>query len=130
MKREFQEVTYSDLAFKPELDQNGDLRTVKDVNSIKQAIFTLFHTIPGSRVMMPNYGASLQPFLFEVFDEETAKSMYGYILEAIKVFEPRITVDKLNIKVFEESQTYEITLKYTIRANQTEDTISFQLEKL
>lgn len=121
---------YSDLSFHPGLTQNGDLTVVKDNDSIKQAIFTLFHTIPGSRVMAPAYGASLQPFLFEPFDESTANDMLRYIREAIDVFEPRINTDSIDININEANQSYEIDLYYTIIDTQVSESIAFRLERL
>ena len=130
MQREKKPERYSDLSFNPSLDQNGDLTIVKDNKSITQAIFTLFHTVPGSRVMMPGYGASLKPFLFENFDEDTARKMGEYITDAIRKFETRITLDQVEININEENNSFEIQLFYKIIDTQQNDQLSFKLERL
>jgi len=130
MKRERKPERYSDLAFKPGLDQNGDLTVVKNNDSISQALFTLFHTVQGSRVMAPGYGASLLPFLFETFDESTASKMGDYIRSAVERFEPRIFLDKVKINISEAEGIYEIEIFYKIRDTQEISSISFNLERL
>lgn len=130
MKREKKPERYSDLAFSPALDQNGDLSIVKDNDSISQAIYTLFHTVQGTRVMAPGYGASLAPFLFEPFDEGTANKMGSFIRSAIERYEPRIFLDKITININEPESRYEIDLLYKIRDTQEQQSITFNLERL
>lgn len=130
MKREIKPERYSDLSFNPSLDQNGDFSIVKDNKSIGQALFTLFHTAPGTRVMAPGYGASLSPFLFEPFDESTASKMGNFIRGAIQRYEPRVNLDKVSININEDESRYEIELFYKIFDVQQTQSITFNLERL
>jgi len=130
MKRERKPENYSDLAFNPALDQNGDFSVVKNNDSISQALFTLFHTIPGSRVMAPGYGASLIPFLFEPFDENTASKLGTFIKSTVDRYEPRIILDKVSIDINESENRYDVDLFYKIVNTEIVQSITFNLERL
>lgn len=75
----------------------GLLATQSGVDQIKSDLLALLLTNPGERVMLPTYGTPLRTLFFDpndVFTEQRARDM---IVAAITTWEPRITVEHIEI---------------------------------
>lgn len=96
----------------PFLTTNGKLleRQVDD-RLIKNDLLQLLLTAPGERVMRPDFGTGIRPYLFEQIDNTGIEILRQSILDAIEKFERRVTVSEvvidrddsnnlLNIKVY------------------------------
>jgi len=62
-------------------------------NNIKQ----LFATVPGERIMLPNFGLDLGLFLFEPLDEQTFENIKLKIISAITAYVPQVKILKLSV---------------------------------
>jgi len=60
---------------------------------IKNDLLQLLFTVPGERVMSPDFGVNLRNFPFEQLDEESLASIEQEIRDKIIRFEPRVLVD-------------------------------------
>lgn len=67
------------------------------VEQLKSDLLILLLTNPGERVMMPDYGTPLRQLLFEPNDSIVQDQAREMIISAITVWEPRITVDQIEI---------------------------------
>lgn len=106
-------VTYTDL----HLDVVGypvntprDILVDTDIDAIKNSISNLFNTIPGQKLLSPNYGLSLMQYLFEPVTTNTANIIGETILNGITRFEPRVVVDKIKVSGNSDNNQYTITL--------------------
>jgi uncharacterized protein len=106
-------VTYTDL----HLDVIGypvntprDILVDNDIDAIKNSISNLFNTIPGQKLLSPNYGLSLMQYLFEPVTTNTANIIGETILNGITRFEPRVVVDKIKVSGNSDDKQYTITL--------------------
>lgn len=106
-------VTYTDL----HLDVIGypvntprDILVDNDIDAIKNSISNLFNTIPGQKLLSPNYGLSLMQYLFEPVTTSTANIIGETILNGITRFEPRVVVDKIKVSGNSDDKQYTITL--------------------
>lgn len=75
----------------------GFFRTQRGINQIKSDLIALLLTHPGERVMLPEFGTPLKNLIFEPNDgflEEEARNM---IIESIRTWEPRITVEEISV---------------------------------
>ena len=106
-------VTYTDL----HLDVVGypintprDILVDTDLDAIKNSISNLFNTIPGQKLLSPNYGLSLKQYLFEPVTTSTANMIGETILNGITRFEPRVVVDKIKVSGNSDDKQYTITL--------------------
>lgn len=128
--------TYTDL--KLDLDfsytQNNELLKNKEIKdlvvdydyaAIRNSIFNIITTVPGQRILNPNFGINLQKYLFLRVSETTARNIGNDILNAISKFEPRVKIQNINVEVDETNQQYEITL--TLVMFTLETTSSFRL---
>ena len=81
-------------AFPPAFDlTSGQVQMVEADKDIHQSLEILFSTIPGERIMEPDYGCDLKAHVFDTIDETTLTHIKTLITDAILYFEPRIIVD-------------------------------------
>lgn len=94
--------------------EQKDIRADYDVNAIKNSIFNLFTTIPGQKLLNPIFGLNLLQFLFTGITAANARLLGDTILRGIIKFEPRVSVDKINVAPDEENQQYIIGLVLSV----------------
>ncbi len=78
------------------VDAAGRLRSVVDLDSVRQSLLLLLATRPGERLMRPHYGCELHRILFQPNDATTAGLAIHYVRRAIERWEPRIEVLRLD----------------------------------
>jgi phage baseplate assembly protein W len=96
----------------------GGIAMVDGNDSVRQAIFLLLSTVPGERVMRPDYGCLVHRLVFSPNDDTTAGLAIHYVRQAIKRWEPRVEVLKVDATRSPESpEQLDILLEYRVRAN-------------
>ena len=101
------------------LDPTGGLAMVEMGESVRQAIFLLLTTIPGERVMRPDYGCDLHHLVFSPNDETTAGLAIHYVRRALDLFEPRVEVVRIDAQASpDDPGRLDVALEYRIRASQ------------
>ena len=91
-----------------------DLVLSYNEEAIKNSLKTLFTTIPGQKILNPEYGMNLMHFLFYPVNAYYARSIGETILASIHLYEPRITVTNVNVYPDEEQSEYKIHIYYTL----------------
>lgn len=71
---------------------------VSEEANVHNSLQVLIATLPRERIMQPDYGCSLNDFLFEPLDTALAARMTDRIEAAIIKFEPRVRVIKVNLE--------------------------------
>ena len=108
------------------LSLHGGIDMVDDHDSVRQAILLLLSTMPGERVMRPDYGCQLHRLTFSPNDETTAGLAIHYVRQALDLWEPRIEVLRLDAERNpENSEQLTISLDYRVRATQQIDATTF-----
>jgi phage baseplate assembly protein W len=90
--------------------EQRDIVVDYDVAAIKNSIFNIFTTIPGQKILNPIFGLNLLYYLFTGITAENARMLGDTILKGITKFEPRVTVDNINITTDYDNQQYTIDL--------------------
>jgi len=85
---------------------SGDVRPITNETAIKRSIMNLIKTKKGTRPFNPEYGCDISNYLFSYEPGFTEYNMKKEITDAINKYEPRVSIDEVDIK-FEE---YGITL--------------------
>ena len=99
--------------------RSGRLAMVDGEASIRQSIFMLLTTIPGERVMRPDYGCDLYRLTFSPNDETTAGLAIHYVRQALDLFEPRVEVVRLDAGANpDDPGRLDVALEYRVRATQ------------
>lgn len=87
-----------------------DMKVAFDLNAIKNSITNLFNTLPGERILLPDYGCDLRRFIFEPITDMMAKHIGRIIETSINKWEPRIRIVSINIDGYAETNEYVIAL--------------------
>lgn len=134
MKRfETDQFNYVDIDFNPGPNYKGDISIVTDKEAIKQSLISIFNTPKGSRLMLPGFGCDVHGFLFEPYDETTARLIAEEIEQSFEIYEPRISIVKINVNMnFKDvdSHMYKVEVLYKIRETRENDSLTLELEKL
>jgi phage baseplate assembly protein W len=107
------------------LSEQGDFtnnQTVKEL--IKQNFKNLLLTVPGERIMYPDFGVGIKRFLFEQKGTGVLENIGGVINSQVKIYLPYIDIVNLNIEddsVSEEIVYIKIT--YFIKPLSEQDVI-------
>jgi len=102
--------TYSDLHLDFANPINKDVQADYDTAAIKNSIYALFNTLPGQNLLNPTYGLNLAQYLFEPISESIGRTIGNVIVAGLNQYEPRITIQNVNITLNYDEQTYYIDL--------------------
>jgi hypothetical protein len=113
--------TYIDLEVDLEIDytktnplynikEQKDIVADYDLKALKNSIYNIFTTMPGQKILNPIFGLNLLQFLFTGISTANARILGDTILQGLTRFEPRITVDNINITTNTDEQQYIIDL--------------------
>ena len=71
---------------------SGVLSRQEDDKLVKNDLLQLLLTLPGERVMMPNFGTELRATVFDQLDSATIEMLKQDVSQAIAQYEPRVSV--------------------------------------
>jgi hypothetical protein len=99
------------------LSAQGGIGMVEGEAVVRQAVLLLISTVPGERVMRPEYGCDLYQLLFSLNDDTTAGMAIHYISLALRRWEPRIDIVRLDATANPvRPEVLDIMLVYRVRA--------------
>jgi phage baseplate assembly protein W len=106
-------------AFPPSFDKNtGMVNLSSDVKDIEESLQILLSTDLGERVMQPNYGCDLQPYLFDPLNATLIGYLKDRVRNAILFYEPRIQVISVDVTALDSAELwagrFRITVTYDI----------------
>jgi uncharacterized protein len=105
-------------AFPPAFDRdNGTVEMVSDVTDIGQSLNILLSTSLGERVMQPNYGCALQPYLFEPLNASLIGYLKDRVSNAILFYEPRIQVLSVEVTALDSTELWAGKFRITVTYN-------------
>lgn len=93
-----------------------DIRTDVDEAAVSNSIVNLFNTIPGQNLLNPEYGLNLMQYVFAAANDTTARLIGKTIMDNLSIYEPRVSVQSININVRPDEQTFVVTLSIVIPA--------------
>jgi hypothetical protein len=103
---------------------SGGIALATEEESIRQALLLLLTTIPGERVMRPDYGCDLYRLLFSPNDDTTAGLAIYYVRRAVERWEPRVDVLEVDATRHPEvDNCLNILLSYRIRQSLRMDSL-------
>jgi len=106
----------------------GSIDMVAGEDSVRQAILLLLSTVPGERVMRPDYGCNLHQLIFSPNDATTAGLAIHYVRRAIERWEPRAEILTLDAERNpNRPELLDIFLEYRVRATQRVEQLTFSV---
>jgi hypothetical protein len=104
----------------------GTVDMVCDDADIQQSLTVLFTTFKAERVMLPDYGSTLQSFVFASLDSALVANIKSALANAILYYEPRISVLDIGVTAMDELEgALQITVTYLIRQTNTRSNMVF-----
>jgi phage baseplate assembly protein W len=79
------------------LDSEQGIEMSRDDDDIAESLHILLSTVPGERLMNPEYGCDLQSQVFQNINNSTKVIIEDLIATAILYFEPRIRLIGVNV---------------------------------
>lgn len=104
---------------------NGDVVDMVGFDAINNSLTNIFTTFQGSRRMIPDFALPIYRLLFEQIDAQTSGILADLILQAIRIWEPRIIVKGITVDARPDENTYIVTLNYTVVGNSREQIQTF-----
>ena len=80
-----------------QLNSQGSIALAQGQMEIEQSIRIILETIPGERVMRPEFGCRVWELMFAPRNAATEAQLIEYVQEALRVWEPRIDVTAVDI---------------------------------
>jgi len=102
-----------DLSFLPH-PVSGDIRVLKNEDSIKRAVRNLVQTIDGERPFQSNLGTDVTRSLFDFVDYGTASVITQQIFDVLRGFEDRIANTLVRVDPRPDENTFEVFISYDI----------------
>lgn len=99
-----------------DVDNRRDLKISPDEYAIKNSLINLFNTLPGQRILIPQYGCDLHGYLFESVSVTTAKLLGNTIKRAIEQWEPRVDIENINVLADPDNNQYQVTISVIVPA--------------
>ena len=116
-------------SFPPEFHKHANaigVKMVAEEEDIGESLRILLSTVPGERIMQPSYGCGLHTMVFETINESTITELKDIIERAVLFFEPRITLESVDIDTDESLEgRLKIQLNYTVRKTNTRSNIVY-----
>ena len=92
----------------------NDVLAVTGDDAVKRSIKNLLLTVAGEVPFFPTFGSRIHRLLFEPIDAVTTALLQSEIRATIQAFEPRVTIQKLDVVPTDDENRYEITLTLEI----------------
>ena len=109
----------SGWAFPAAITRSGTVRLVSGLEEVDAAIRMILSTVPGERVMRPEFGCAMWELLFAPLTASTLGLIEQAVREALDRWEPRIELQTVTAVGEQATGTVHITVAY--RARSTND---------
>jgi phage baseplate assembly protein W len=103
-------------AFPAAINRNGSVRLVTGVEEVDAAIRMILSTVPGERVMRPDFGCAMWEQIFAPLTAGTVGLIEQAVREALERWEPRIQLAAVSAAPEQDTGTVHITVSYRIKA--------------
>lgn len=113
-----------DLTFAKRPD--NDVYKKNDAAAVKQSVKNILLTNYAEKPFVPEFGANLNDFLFNLDTEFDSDLIEESIIQAINDYEPRAQV--LNVNVTANGEYHEVIATVTFRVLSTNDTVTIELD--
>ena len=100
----------------PALVHGRRLALSGEETNISESIWTILATAPGERVMRPDFGCGLHDLVFAMPDAATIGRVREKVMNALVQWEPRISVQAVDVEIKDRGEVLLINIHYTVRS--------------
>ena len=98
----------------PVPDEDGSIGWPDFTTSVRQMIEVILRTAPGEQLMRPAFGAGLEALINQPNTLTTRAEAQDRITAALRAYEPRILVDRLDVDPGADPRELIVTLAYRL----------------
>jgi phage baseplate assembly protein W len=114
------------LAFPLQVNPRGGVALAAGERDIEQAIRIILETVPGERVMRPEFGCRIHELIFAPNNASTHGLIIHYIERALERWEPRIQVREVEVTTDPSNgAALLVEIKYEIKDSHDERSIVY-----
>ena len=99
---------------------------------VKQNVKMILLTVPGERIMDPNFGVGLVRYLFEPNNGTTFETLKSKIVEQLNKYYPYVEIIDLlvdsNVDGYNNPHALSVKLRYFIKSSSLEDVLEVVLD--
>ncbi len=106
----------SGWAFPAQVTPGGSVRLVSGGEEIDAALRMIIETVPGERVMRPDFGCAVWEQVFAPVNPRTLGLIEQRVREAVARWEPRIALDSVTAFPDGDGAVVRIEISYRVRA--------------
>jgi phage baseplate assembly protein W len=106
----------SGWGFPAAISRAGSVRLVSGVEELDASIRMILSTVPGERVMRPDFGCAMWELVFAPLTAGTVGLIEQAVRESIERWEPRIVLDRVAAFADPAEGTVLIEIGYQVRA--------------
>lgn len=110
----------------PDASGRMDWPTLEE--SVRQTIQVILSTRPGEQLMRPRFGAGLTQFLHEPNTLATRRRIRDAVRDSLNTWEPRITVDRVDVATGDAPGTVRVELAYRLKRTGQGRTLGLTLQ--
>ena len=121
---------YSDIDLSFTRERSGDIKKLKDVDAVSNAIKNIFTTRQFSRRMLQEFSLNPYNYLFEQIDEITARELGNLMIEAVNMWDDRVVIYDLLVKPEADKNQYNIHVKFTIKNIKESGEVDFIISRI
>ena len=99
------------------------------MSEVNQCIQLLISTVPGERVMRPEYGCRLYTKVWENLDTIASEGLTD-IREAIETYEPRVRLVSVNSRIFRDEGRVMFAVQYRLKDSNVVENLVFPFSKI
>jgi phage baseplate assembly protein W len=117
------------ISFPPRIGADGRLAWSEGEDNVRESIRVILLTEQHERLMLPTFGGGLSSYLFEPNIVSTRALMAERIKKALAAWEPRISVDTIQIEPdSQDAQVAIISITYKLVATQVVERMNLSLQ--
>jgi len=116
------------IAFPPRVGSDGRVAWSEGEQNVREAIRVILMTEQRERLMLPEFGGGLGPFLFEPNTVTTRHLIKERIQKALALWEPRIEVEAVSVEADPgDAQAAVATITYKLVATQARERVNLNV---
>jgi len=108
----------------------GDVSTRTNEAAIKRALRNLILLKRGDKPFHPEISCGVTDLLFEPATPMTAIRIQNEIQRVIKAYEPRVTLNTVNVDLNRDGNSFTVSMSYSVKNTLKPDQFTFSLERL
>lgn len=97
------------------LDEENHFEMLSEEANISEAILITLNTVPGERVMRPEFGCGIHNYVFSIINNNNLLLIETEVKKALTLYEPRIIIDEVRVEPDEsEGSKLMVNIAYTV----------------